>query len=196
MSKTAVLVVDMQKQFTEEGRRFFYPETTGVMMETFADKINRMRELGALIVVIYTKHDPDEKEVNPELTRMFVNGKKVALVDGSEDSELDDRIPYDPEKDILWRKYVPSAFFGTDLDRVLRERGIENVLVCGVKTNVCCRATATDAYSHKFRTYMISDMLGTNTREINEFHLAEMTKYFAKAIDSDEVIRRLESGEF
>ena len=114
-------------------------------METFADKINRMRELGALIVVIYTKHDPDEKEVNPELTRMFVNGKKVALVDGSEDSELDDRIPYDPEKDILWRKYVPSAFFGTDLDRVLRERGIENVLVCGVKTNVCCRATATDA---------------------------------------------------
>ena len=187
MSKTAVLVVDMQKQFTEEGRRFFYPETTGVMMETFADKINRMRELGALIVVIYTKHD---------LTRMFVNGKKVALVDGSEDSELDDRIPYDPEKDILWRKYVPSAFFGTDLDRVLRERGIENVLVCGVKTNVCCRATATDAYSHKFRTYMISDMLGTNTREINEFHLAEMTKYFAKAIDSDEVIRRLESGEF
>ncbi len=41
---------------------------------------------------------------------------------------------------------------------------------------------------------MISDMLGTNTKEINDFHLAEMTKYFAKAISSDEVCERLKNG--
>ena len=91
---------------------------------------------------------------------------------------------------------MPSAFFGTDLAKILRERGVENVLVCGVKTNVCCRATATDASAYRFRTYMISDMLGTNTKEINDFHLAEMTKYFAKAISSDEVCERLKNGAF
>lgn len=68
--------------------------------------------------------------------------------------------------------------------------------MCGVKTNVCRRATATDAYSHRFRTYMISDMLGTNTSEINDFHLEEMTKYFARSITSEEVMERLEKGEF
>ena len=66
----------------------------------------------------------------------------------------------------------------------------------GVKTNVCCRATATDACAYNFRTYMVSDMLGTNTKEINEFHLAEMTKYFAKALTSEEVFQRLKDGTF
>lgn len=196
MYKTAVLVIDMQKDFTEPEGKFYYPETTGVMMETFPDKINRMRELGALIVVVYTAHPENEEEVNPELTRMFRNGKKASLVEGTKGAQLDERIPYKEDTDLLWRKYVPSAFFGTDLERVLREKGVENVLICGVKTNVCCRATATDAYSYRFRTYMISDMLGTNTPELNTFHLQEMTKYFASAITSDEVLTRLKTGQF
>ena len=195
MQKTAVLVIDMQKDFTVPEGKFYYPETTGEMMKTFVPKLDKMRELGALIVIVYTAHPKDEKEVNPELTRMFKDGKKASLVEGSEGSQLDDRIKVHPN-DILFRKFVPSAFFKTDLDQILRERGVENVLVCGVKTNVCCRATATDAYSHKFKTFMISDMLGTNTKEINEFHLNEMTKYFAKAITSDEVFKRLEEGTF
>ncbi len=196
MPKTAVLVIDMQKDFTKPNGRFYYPETTGVMMETFPEKLNKMRELGALIVIVYTAHDPDTKEVNPELTRMFRDGKKASLVEGTEGAELDERIPYHPDTDILFRKHVPSAFFGTDLNEILRARGVENVLVVGVKTNVCCRATATDACAYNFRTYMVSDMLGTNTKEINEFHLAEMTKYFAKALTSEEVFQRLKDGTF
>ena len=189
MPKTAVLVIDMQKDFTR-------PETTGEMMKTFPEKLNKMRDLGALVVIVYTAHPADEKEVNPELTRMFRDGKKASLVEGSAGAELEERIPYDPERDIMFRKFVPSAFFGTNLAEILRERGVENVLVCGVKTNVCCRATATDASAYRFRTYMISDMLGTNTKELNDFHLAEMTKYFAKAISSDEVCERLKNGVF
>ena len=196
MPKTAVLVIDMQKDFTVPEGRFYYPETMGKIIDSFPQKINEMRALGALIVVVYTAHDANEQEINPELTRMFKNGKKASLVEGTPGAQLDERIPYDPERDILLRKYMPSAFFGTKLDEILRERGVENVLVCGVKTNVCCRATATDAYSYKFRTYMIRDMLGTNTEEINEFHLQEMTKYFAKAISSGEVLERLKTGEF
>ena len=196
MPKTAVLVIDMQKDFTRPEGRFYYPETTGEMMKTFPEKLNKMRDLGALVVIVYTAHPADEKEVNPELTRMFRDGKKASLVEGSAGAELEERIPYDPERDIMFRKFVPSAFFGTNLAEILRERGVENVLVCGVKTNVCCRATATDASAYRFRTYMISDMLGTNTKEINDFHLAEMTKYFAKAISSDEVCERLKNGVF
>lgn len=195
MPKTAILVIDMQKDFTLPDGKFFYPETTGVMMETFVEKLDRFRELGAKIFIVYTAHPENEKEVNPELTRMFVNGKKASLVEGSKGSELDERIKVH-EGDVLFRKNAPSAFFKTNLDEILRNMGIENVLVCGVKTNVCCRATATDASQHKYRTYMISDMLGTNTKEINDFHLKEMTKYFAAAIDSEEVIKRLKEGVF
>lgn len=77
MYKTAVLVIDMQKDFTVPDGRFYYPETTGIMMKTFPDKIDRMRELGALIVIVYTAHASDEEEINPELTRMFKDGKRL-----------------------------------------------------------------------------------------------------------------------
>ena len=51
MPKTAVLVIDMQKDFTRPEGRFYYPETTGEMMKTFPEKLNKMRDLGALVVI-------------------------------------------------------------------------------------------------------------------------------------------------
>ena len=56
MPKTAVLVIDMQKDFTRPEGRFYYPETTGEMMKTFPEKLNKMRDLGALVVIVYTAH--------------------------------------------------------------------------------------------------------------------------------------------
>ena len=196
MPKTAVLIIDMQKDFTKPNGKFYYPQTTGPMMETFSDKLDRMRALGAWLIHVYTVHPKDEKEINPELTHMFVNGKKASLLAGTEGAEIDESISFVPGKDIRFQKNMPSAFFKTDLDELLRQHGVQNVLVCGLKTNVCVRATATDAYQYRYRTYLISDMVSTNTKEINEFHLQEMTKYFAKAISSDEVISRLENGGF
>lgn len=117
MPKTAVLVIDMQKDFTRPEGRFYYPETTGEMMKTFPEKLNKMRDLGALVVIVYTAHPADEKEVNPELTRMFRDGKKASLVEGSAGAELEERIPYDPERDIMFRKFVPSAFLERTLPR-------------------------------------------------------------------------------
>lgn len=188
--KTALLVVDMQNDFTKPGGKAYY-EMTGAMLPQMCENINKMREAGVLIVIVYTIHDKN-KPLNPELTSMA----KATLSPDTGGELLDERIPYDPERDMMWRKYAASAFFKTDLDEQLRSRGVKNVLVCGVKTNVCCRATATDAASHGFYAYMVSDMIATNTPELNTFHLEEMSKYFAKAIDSEEVFRRIREGSF
>ena len=92
------------------------------------------------------------------------------------------------------RKYAASSFLHTDLAERLKERGIENVLVSGVKTNVCCRATTIDSASYGFRTYMVSDMLGTNTDELNRFHLDELGHQYATAVSSEEVLKMIEEG--
>ena len=78
----------------------------------------------------------------------------------------------------------------------LQQAGVENVLVCGIKTNVCCRQTAIDSVSHNFKTFMVSDMTSTNDEKTKAFHLDEINRYFAKVIDSQEVLRRLDNGEF
>lgn len=185
--KTALLVIDMQNNFTKPGAKAYY-HTTEVMMKDFADKINKMREKGVQIVIIYLLV-PDKHEPNPELTRITHDTR--TLVEGTYGAEIDERIPYDPNRDWKMQKFAASSFLHTALAKRLKENGIENVLISGVKTNVCCRATTVDSASHGFRTYMVSDMLGTNTDELNEFHLKEMGHQYCSVVSSEEVMELL-----
>ncbi len=193
--KTAVLVVDLQNSLTQEGGSNYYP-TAAEMMPRVCTQLAKMRELGAQLVYIWTKQGASSgltcraHQYNPELS-----GRLMPVSD-EHWMELDERLPIDPKQDLIIRKFTYSAFWGTPLLEFLEQKGIENVLVCGIKTNVCCRQTTIDAVSHGFKTFIIRDMTSTNNEEIKAYHLAEMDKYFAKVLDSDEVIRRLEAGVF
>jgi len=190
--KTALLVVDMQKDFTMPWGTVYYP-TTEAIIPLMAEDIEKLREKGVLIVYVYSE-GPEKINGNPELTG-YNGGKLNGLIEGTPGAEYDERLRYVPGTDIKWKKYAPSAFFKTNLDEVLREYGVTNVLVCGVKTNCCVRATANDANCHKFRTFMISDIVATNTVEETEIHLLEAGKYFAKPITSAEMFERIDRGE-
>lgn len=191
--KTALICVDLQKNLTVEGGGNYYPTATE-MMPRIVERIKQFREHGVQIVYIWTKPHlssglaSNGPKVNPELA-----GRLVPHYDWGR--ELDDRLEVKPE-DWVIRKFTYSAFWNTPLMERLQQAGIENVLVCGIKTNVCCRQTAIDAVSHNYKTYMISDMTSTNNDEIKAYHLDEINRYFAKVIDSQEVLRRLEAGEF
>lgn len=193
--KTALLVVDLQKSLTIEGGNNYYA-TAGEMMSRVAENINLMREKGVLIIYIWTKTHLSSglttaaPAINPDLEGRIMGPKTDEML------ELDDRLTYLPEKDILVCKHTYSAFWGTPLLNILCQNGIENVLVCGIKTNICCRQTAVDSASHGFKTYIIRDMTSTNNDEIKAYHLAEMNKYFAKVLDSAEVLERLDTNQF
>ncbi len=195
--KTALLVVDLQNDFTQPWGSV-YREPTGEMMDRVSKSIDRMRELGVLIVIVYSGGPAEARkatgEFHPSRTHR-ADGVRRCLIEGTPGCEIDERIHIDRERDLLWHKSAPSAFFQNDLDRRLRALGVENVLVCGVKTNVCCRATVNDAYSHGFTTFAVSDLLATNTPELNAFFVEDMAKYFATAVTSQEAIRLLEEGK-
>src|SRR5918993_2774480 len=57
--------------------------------------------------------------------------------------------------EIVKQRY--SAFFGTSLDELLRKKGVENVIVLGLTTNVCVQSTARDAWQHDYRTVTLDD---------------------------------------
>ena len=189
--KTALIVVDMQKDFTEPGMRAYYP-TTEEMMKHFGEHVDRMRDKGVQIVIIYSLVAADHKP-NPELTR--ITPATRTLVEGTRGAEYDDSIKYDESCDWKMRKFAASSFLGTDLAYRLKDEGIENVLVCGVKTNVCCRATTIDSANYGFRTFMVSDMLGTNTYELQRFHEEEMNHQYCTVVTTDDVYRMLDAGE-
>ena len=83
-----------------------------------------------------------------------------ALVDGTPGVEIyADLAPADGEHVIKKHRY--SGFFGTDLDIILREWGVDTVIISGTTTENCCHATARDAMFRNYRVVFLSDATAT-----------------------------------
>ena len=95
--------------------------------------------------------------------------------------------------DIVTRKSRFSAFIqgASDLHDRLRARGIENLLVCGTATNMCCESSARDAMMIGYRAVMVLD---GNAARFDEDHLAGLTSFwqsFGDVRTTDDVIDNL-----
>jgi ureidoacrylate peracid hydrolase len=86
-----------------------------------------------------------------------------ALIAGPPTVEIDEGLQPRPG-DLLVAKPRSSAFYGTDLAGILRRKGIDTLLISGTVTNVCCDATARDAFSRDDKVMFLSD--GTATRDL------------------------------
>ena len=87
-------------------------------------------------------------------------GSRAALVDGTSGVDIYAELaPAEGEHVIKRHRY--SAFFGTDLDILLREWNIDTVIISGTTTENCCLATARDAMFRNYRVVFLSDATAT-----------------------------------
>jgi ureidoacrylate peracid hydrolase len=84
----------------------------------------------------------------------------AGLVDGTDGVEIYPDLAPAPGE-VVVKKHRYSAFFGTDLDIILRGSGIETVVVIGTTTENCCHATARDAMFRDYFVVFLSDATGT-----------------------------------
>lgn len=80
------------------------------------------------------------------------------------------------------------------MDLVLRENGVENVIIVGTKTNCCIRATVTDAFYLDYNPYVVKECVATNSEVVNEVHLTDIDKYLGDVIDMNTLFEMLEEG--
>jgi nicotinamidase-related amidase len=186
-TKTALLIVDMVKDFTDPEGLVFYPQNREILPR-IKTVLETCRKNGVLIV--FLQHCNRKGKFDRKAASMRPN-----CIEGSGGEEIDSMLLVDEEKDYVIKKRRYSGFFGTDLDLVLRENGIRNVLVVGTKTNCCIRATITDAFYLDYDGYVISDCVATNSEVVNQVHLEDINKYLGTVIDSQELFRRLSEGK-
>jgi nicotinamidase-related amidase len=187
MGKSALLVVDMQKDFTDPGGLVFYPQNRDLLPD-IARAVRRCREGGML--VIFTQHRYREGKTDRNL-----DGMRPCCIEGSGGEDLDPLLPVDPRRDYIIQKRRYSAFFMTDLDLILRENGVENLIVTGTKTNCCIRATVTDAHSLGYSVIVASDGVGTNSDTVNQVHLDDIKKYLGRVLTLEEIYREMAEGK-
>ena len=87
------------------------------------------------------------------------------------------------------RRY--SAFFATDLALFLREQKIERVIVAGVKTNVCIRATVQDAFAHGFAVVVPREATNSNRPHLAAASLEDIERYFGEVVSLERALEML-----
>jgi nicotinamidase-related amidase len=158
-SKTVMIVVDMQNDFIAEDAKLRSSQAAA-MVPKLAATLEFCRGKG--IRVIYTAHvhrrDGCDMGLYDDLYAAIAD--RTCLVDGTSGVEIyKDLAPAAGEHVIKKHRY--SAFFGTDLDIILREWGITTVVVSGTTTENCCHATARDAMFRNYGVVFLSDATGT-----------------------------------
>ena len=81
--------------------------------------------------------------------------------------------------ELVVRKRQASAFFGTDLADWLTSRRIDTLLVAGCTTSGCVRATVVDAFSHNFRTILLTNCTGNRALAPHEASLFDIGQKYA-----------------
>jgi nicotinamidase-related amidase len=194
--RTALVNVDMQNCFVH-GSPLSAPGGLNVL-----DRINRVAAAcrAAGILVIHASHvlrpDGSNTGVLGEIAPIVRRG---IIMRGSESAALHQGLVVDP-RDILLEKPRFGAFYSTDLELILRSRGIDSVIITGISTNVCCETTAREATVRDFRVFFLSD--GTANSDIGEVSAAELMRatcatlgrMFAQVLTVEEMIHKIQGA--
>jgi nicotinamidase-related amidase len=158
-AKTAMIVVDMQNDFVAAGAPMETPAARAITPR-LADALQICRNAG--IRVVYTAHvhrrDGSDMGLFDDMHPPIAN--RAALVDGTPGVEIYPELAPRPGEHVI-KKHRYSGFFGTDLDIILREWGVDTVIVSGTTTENCCHATARDAMFRNYRVVFLSDATAT-----------------------------------
>jgi biuret amidohydrolase len=156
---TAMIVVDMQNDFIAAAAAMETPAARA-MVPKLAEALKICRSAG--IRVIYTAHvhrrDGSDMGLFDDMHPPIAN--RAALVDGTPGADIYPELAPQPGEHVI-KKHRYSGFFGTDLDIVLREWGVDTVIISGTTTENCCHATARDAMFRNYRVVFLSDATAT-----------------------------------
>lgn len=96
------------------------------------------------------------------------------------------------ESDVVIEKEKPSAFFGTPLVAFLTDLGIDTVIVCGVATSGCIRASVIDAFSYNYRVAIVEEATFDRSESSHWINLFEMDQKYADLVPLSDITASFE----
>jgi nicotinamidase-related amidase len=190
--RTALVNVDMQNCFVENS-----PIAAPGGLQVL-DRVNllasKCRDAG--ILVIHARHvlRPDGSNAGILLQNPLV--RQGIINRGSDSAAFHKGLVID-QSDVILEKPRFGAFHGTDLELLLRSRGIDTVIVTGISTNVCCETTAREAAVRDFHVLFVGDATATfgagelSAEEIQKATCTTIGLVFGKVVTVDELVHSI-----
>ena len=178
--KTALLVIDVQWDYWKLKLPQVPPASLLFKLKTLIH-FCRSRK----VKVVYIKH-------------ISHNTRSMFFQEGTEGTEIMEEIKPLVEETVI-TKHTPGSFFNTNLNDILREAGIENLILTGMRTEHCCDTTTREAHALGYRNYFISDCTATfdivekngeviPREEIQKMTQAVLNNGFATVLSADEIM--------
>ncbi len=172
---SALIIVDMQKDNVGRYCKDIIPQIQSL--------IRKAREKKMLIIFACDSRYPDDS--------VFERiGIEIHTIKGTEGAEVINEFAPAPG-DIIVEKRMLSAFFGTDLDFTLREKGIKKLIITGVRTEFCFLKTVLDAFELGYEIIVPVDSCASPSEEGHKAALASLDVLKIKKSTTEELLQQL-----
>jgi nicotinamidase-related amidase len=184
--KPAVLVIDMCVGFTSRESPLVCESDT--VSQAIAQLLTAAR--AAKLPVIFTTVSWGEYE--KRAGAMFLEKMPGGLLcrPGTRWAEIDPRVAPMPGEPVM-TKVFPSAFFGSSLVGLLHQEGVDTVIVTGVSTSGCVRATVVDAVCHGFRTIVPREAVGDRIESAHDASLFDIDFKYGDVVPLADALEQL-----
>ena len=194
---TALVVVDMQNAFMMEG----VAHTLCRQAQDVVPNINRLartvRATGGAVVWIQSEFTEETltswSTYFESIPRERLAQRIASLTRGNKGFELWDGLDVQPgDLKVIKERYSAFIQGSSNLEQVLRERGLDTILVTGTTTDVCCESTARDGVMRNFRAIMVTDGNAAIRDEMHSASLINFYLYFGDIMPTDLLVGCLE----
>jgi isochorismate hydrolase len=169
--KSALLVIDMQDFFLHKQSHAYLPMAKKII-PNIQSLINAYHKSG--LPVIFTRHALKRGE-NPGIMKRWW---KDVVMDSDKISGITESLDI-LKNDYVIRKTRYSAFYRTQLEKILKRNKIERVVITGVLTHLCCETTARDAFLRDFEVFFVADATATDNMDLHLSSLKTLSDGFA-----------------
>jgi nicotinamidase-related amidase len=190
----AVLVnIDPQKAYTRTDLFKTAYETDPKQLDYVNDLSRRFRALNWPVVWTHVAYMDSGEDAGIWGTRTDTPDSLQNIKFGSERSEFDDRLEIDRQRDVIYLKKMPSAFFETQLQSLLVWHRVDTVILTGGSTSGCIRATAVDSLSRGYRTIVPEQCVADKHESYHFANLTDLALKYADVVNVSEVQEWLET---
>src|SRR4030042_2052282 len=178
----ALIIIDMLKDFATPGGKLYCSTANSIipniqkLMDAFADK-----NLPIILSCDYHfKNDPELKLWEPHAMK------------GTDGANLVQDLTLKSNKAGYAPKHWYSGFTETKLEKLLRDMGIDELIITGMHTNICVRHTCYDAYVKGFAITVVKDATGTFTEDEHILGLEYLKSVYGAILKTtDEILKEV-----
>jgi nicotinamidase-related amidase len=181
--RTALLVMDYQNGVTSR-----FPDTEAPVART-AEAISLVRRLGGTIGYVRVGLSDDDWAAMPATSpfaTMLDPSRRAGLLPDSPHTAIDERVAPEPG-DLIVRKSRVGAFSTTDLDRRLRDAGIDTLVLAGISTSGVVLSTLRDGADRDYRLVVLSDACTDPAPGVHDFLVGQIFPRQARVVTTAEL---------